>query len=348
MLSADLVWYLGCPVAVAGMAVVGVRASRGRRAVLDDEVSEQPLVLAPAPHDGGEAVADGARAARPGLRAGARDVVRGLRGKVVTLVRRGAAGQGSPGGSDEAGDFDAAADVVGTEASGDRAGAVLEPVSDLVRADAVAAGEEDPGRQPQGERTIVYEVGIVEVPQDEETESDPVGRVEWAAGVESRESVLARRLAQRDEDAARERQLAAEAQALAAQHDLERIAVAERARVQAQARLRAWFVRLDDDLDMPTTAQRCALVGTLGIRAAWAGKLLRTAYEQEQEPVVRARIVGALAAGGHFTASEPFAQAAERDGVERAAVWEALQPRQSEAAWIAPLLASLLADAAAA
>jgi hypothetical protein len=349
VMNPDIVWYLGCPVAVAGMAVVGVRAGRGRRVVPDGEV-EPTLVLAAAPGDRGDVLAAGAGApARGRFRAGARAVVRGLRGKVVTLVRRGAQAPSRAAGADESGQHEAAASVLGAQGPGDRAAGVPEPVPDVVGAEQFVTVGEGPDQRVAGPRTISYGVGIVEVPQDEEeAEAGAAGGLGWAAGVTSRESALARTLAQRDEEAARAKQREAEAQALAAQHELERIAVAERARVQAQARLRLWFVRLDDQLDMPTTAQRCALIGTLGIRAAWAGKLLRTAYEQEQEPSVRARIVGALAAGGHFAVSEPFEEAARRGGVERAAVWEALQPRQNEADWIPALLASLLDGVAAA
>ena len=175
-----------------------------------------------------------------------------------------------------------------------------------------------------------------------------MGGPEWAETVATREVTLAATLAAREAALEQGRQREAEAEAARNQQELERIAVAEEARVRAEARARRWFVRLDPDLDAPTIAQRMTLAGTLGIHAPWAGKLLREAFAQEEEPKVRARIIGALVTGDHLDVAEPFETAFARGGIERGAVWEALKPRREGAEWIASLLAPIAEPMAAA
>jgi hypothetical protein len=183
--------------------------------------------------------------------------------------------------------------------------------------------------------------GIVELePEGPEVERLIAGE-EWAGAVTAREVSLTAMLEAREAARLEDERRQGEADAARHQEELERIAVAEEARVRAEARARRWFVRLDGDLDSPTIAQRMTLAGTLGIRAPWAGKLLREAFAQEEEPKVRARIVGALVAGDHLDVADPFERAFAQGGIERGAVWEALKPRYEDAPWIATLLAPL-------
>jgi hypothetical protein len=189
-------------------------------------------------------------------------------------------------------------------------------------------------------------LGIISLGEAESEAERPAADAQWSQDVTLREQRLAADLAAREaaeeearlEDARREQ----EAAVAQRQRELEEVALAEEARVRAQARARRWFVRLDADLDAPTIAERMAMAGTLAIRAAWAGKLLREAFAQEDEPKVRARIIGALVGGNHLDVPEPFQLAFERGGIERAAVWETLAPRRGDAQWIEVLLAPLL------
>jgi hypothetical protein len=138
-------------------------------------------------------------------------------------------------------------------------------------------------------------------------------------------------------------QRAAEAEAHARQVELENIAQAEEVRVRSEARARKWYARLDVDLEAPTIEDRMAMASSLSsVRAAWAGKLLREAFDQEEEARVRARVIGALVSSDHLDVTDPFVAAFSCGGIERAATFEMLMPRQHEAAWIADLLAPLL------
>ena len=186
------------------------------------------------------------------------------------------------------------------------------------------------------------ENGIIEVdvPPGEDPEA-------WRANVAQRERLLA----EQDDEARRVRdaserdreQRAAEAQAHARQAELENIALAEEVRVRSEARARKWYARLNLDLEAPTIEDRMAMASSLAtVRAAWAGKLLREAFDQEEEARVRARVIGALVSGDHLDVTDPFVAAFSCGGIERAATFEMLMPRQHEAAWIADLLAPLL------
>lgn len=175
------------------------------------------------------------------------------------------------------------------------------------------------------------------------------------ANIEAWQTTTAAREAQLTEELARAQELReqaqqvlnereAEAAAVAHQRDLERAAVVEETRVRAEARTRKWYARLDLDIDVPTLKERMLLAASLGaVKAAWAGKMLRIAFTEEEEPRVRARILGALASGDHFDDPTPFTVAFDHGGVERAAVVEVLLPRQKEASWIAELLLQLAA-----
>ena len=123
------------------------------------------------------------------------------------------------------------------------------------------------------------------------------------------------------------------------QRELEEIAVAEEARVRAEARTCRWFVRLDPDLEAPSVEERMVLASWLAIPAPFAEKLLLQAFEQEDIPRVRARIIGALAGGEHFDDPFVFHVAYDNGGVEKAAVREVLAPRRDDFAWVADLLA---------
>jgi hypothetical protein len=186
------------------------------------------------------------------------------------------------------------------------------------------------------------ENGIIEV--DAPPGEDPEA---WRANVAQRERLLT----EQDDEARRVRdaserdreQRAAEAEAHARQAELENIALAEEVRVRSEARARKWYARLDLDLEAPTIEDRMAMASSLApVRAAWAGKLLREAFDQEEEARVRARVIGALVSGDHLVVTDPFVAAFSRGGIERAATLEMLMPRQHEAAWIADLLAPLL------
>jgi hypothetical protein len=152
---------------------------------------------------------------------------------------------------------------------------------------------------------------------------------------------------QRERDAAADAERVAAAQLAAVQHqaEIERLALAEEARLRAEARTRWWFFRLDKDLEFATIEQRMAMASSLGcVHAAWAPKLLLEAFDQEQEPRVRARIIGALAAGDHFDLPVPFQRAFDGGGIERAAVCEVLLPRRTVVRWAEELLAPVLAS----
>jgi hypothetical protein len=355
-MTGEMVWYVGCPVVVAGLTAAGValrrRTSSTPGAPSASQDDEPTLVLAvtpaadaaasapldaPEPPGGdGRPAATTAPAARVVL--DARRLLRRAHGAVVR--RHGATTRGpattpqGPAGAEPAPAQrgSAATTAPAGDAVPECAGGGTEPArAQLRRAD--LEGHEQP---------IAGGVGIVEFPMDADDERQ-AGSAAWAADVSAREATLAATFAQRDEDAERALRLAAQADALRVQQGLERVAVAEEARVRAEARTRRWFMRLDPELDAPTVAQRSEMAASLGISAPWAGKLLCLAYEQEEEPRVRARILGALVAGSHLSVSDPFRSAVQRGGVERAAAWETLKPRQQDAAWIAPLLDAVAA-----
>jgi hypothetical protein len=186
------------------------------------------------------------------------------------------------------------------------------------------------------------ENGIVDV--DVPPGEDPIA---WRANVAARERHLSELTANaqrlRDETAADEVRRQREAEAHDRQIELENIALAEEVRVRSEARARKWYARLDIDLEAPTVEVRMSMASSLAVvRAAWAGKLLREAFGQEDEARVRARLIGALVSGDHLDVTDPFYVAFDNGGIERAATFEMLMPRQHEAQWIVDLLAPLL------
>jgi hypothetical protein len=184
--------------------------------------------------------------------------------------------------------------------------------------------------------------GIVDV--DVPAGEDPVT---WRANVAAREATLRAATDQaqrvREELARDQDRREVEAAAYARQIELENIAIVEEVRVRSEARARKWFARLDLDQEAPTVEVRMMMASSLAaVRAAWAGKLLREAFGQEDEARVRARIIGALVSGDHLDVTDPFYAAFDNGGIERAATFEMLMPRQHEAQWIVDLLAPLL------
>jgi hypothetical protein len=380
-MSLELAWYVGAPLAAAALAFGAIRVRRTRASsaiasVMEDD--DAPLLLAsvvstelPGARDAehaaqadadeeergaASAVPDSKDAAAPARFGGA--AARLVRGVVGRIVRRR---------DGEAEALDAPRPDVLTALHAEESalaaarprprpapepGAVVDAMPEPVADDEVRPRElRDNVTQlfPHVDQSIGGN-GIVELvePLDETDEEHPVGGPEWAETVATREVTLAATLAAREAALEQGRQREAEAEAARNQQELERIAVAEEARVRAEARARRWFVRLDPDLDAPTIAQRMTLAGTLEIRAPWAGKLLREAFAQEEEPKVRARIIGALVTGDHLDVAEPFETAFARGGIERGAVWEALKPRREGAEWIASLLAPIAEPMAAA
>lgn len=198
-------------------------------------------------------------------------------------------------------------------------------------------------------RARVVENGIMDLNQIPGSRDTAPANIEaWQATTAAREAQLTEELARAQELREQAQQVLnereAEAAAVAHQRDLERAAVVEETRVRAEARTRKWYARLDLDIDVPTLKERLLLASSLGaVKAAWAGKMLRIAFTEEEEPRVRARILGALASGDHFDDPTPFTVAFDHGGVERAAVVEVLLPRQKEASWIAELLLQLAA-----
>ena len=214
--------------------------------------------------------------------------------------------------------------------------AVEPPILDVpIAATSLVAFGPEPASHPADN-------GIVDI--DVPPGEDPIT---WRATVTAREETLrvaadeAQRVREETERDQHRREL--EAAAHARQVDLENIAIAEEVRVRSEARARKWFARLDLDQEAPTVDVRMMMVSSLGVvRAAWAGKLLREAFAQEDEARVRARIIGALVSGDHLDVADPFHMAFENGGIERAATFEMLMPRQHEAQWIVDLLAPLL------
>jgi hypothetical protein len=346
--SAEVAWYVGCPLVAAGLSVAAVRFTRSARTAVarpgDEE--EAPLQLAgPAPTPPAERADAGGASIAPA--AGTDDSItaamrekRGvlarlmMRRGVETVVRHRAlqplAATRDVAGADHP--EDAACSVAAT-------GLTEFAVSARAPEQTIVPSSVEQFDLLGSERALGH--GIVELDEPAGDEH-PVGGPAWAADVAAREATLARSLQARADAERLARQREDEAAALRDQEDLERIAVAEQARVRAQARARRWFARLDADLDAPTAAERSTLATTLGIRAPWAGKLLREAFAQEEEPQVRARILGALVAGDHLDVPEPFETGFARGGIERAAVWEMLWPRRDDAQWIAEVLAPLV------
>jgi hypothetical protein len=350
--SAEIAWYVGCPLVAAGLSVAAVRLTRPRTAAiaLASEEEDLPLELAGVAHEprasatpdaGEEAAAVLLQSGDDGFATARRE----KRGTLARVMRRGVAvvvrhAARKPPGEDAARRA-APAGLADLQSVG-RPAAPADGVFTDVRSEALVASVGQPDLLVAEMTESTRGHGIVEL--DDEPTGDGVqgGGPDWAARVAAREAALASSLRAREDAERLAREREDDAAALRHQEELERIAVAEQARVRAQARVRRWFVRLDADLDAPTVAQRATLATTLGIRAPWAGKLLREAFAQEEEPQVRARIVGALVAGDHLEVPEPFEIAFARGGIERAAVWETLRPRLDEAAWIAEVLAPLL------
>ncbi len=190
----------------------------------------------------------------------------------------------------------------------------------------------------------VRERGIIDVEEAEPaSEGSDDGRDALAARVEALRATQAAIEAERLQNEAEEQRRRDEVAAAEHQRETERLALAAEAEVRAKARARWWFYRLDLDLEFATVEQRMGMASSLGcVRAAWAPKLLREAFAQEQEPRVRARVIGALAEGEHFDPPTPFYQGFENGGVERAAVCEVLYPRRSTLSWAEELLAPVL------
>jgi hypothetical protein len=209
------------------------------------------------------------------------------------------------------------------------------PVLETPRATPLVAFEPEPEPRPADNGIV-----DVDVPAGEDHDT-------WRAAVAAREATLrvatdeAQRV--RDESARDQDRREVEAAAHARQVELENIAIVEEVRVRSEARARKWFARLDLDQEAPTVEGRMMMASSLAaVRAAWAGKLLREAFGQEDEARVRARIIGALVSGDHLDVTDPFYAAFDNGGIERAATFEMLMPRQHEAQWIVDLLAPLL------
>jgi hypothetical protein len=236
----------------------------------------------------------------------------------------------------------AAPDLAIAEPIGNADDAPAMPPEPLLSASMDAVVDDDAAA-----RASVAENGIIDLNQIPGTPMPtPVNMAEWQAATAAREAQLAEELQQAQtlrEEAQRvlnERE--AEAAAVAHQRALETAAVVEDTRVRAEARMRKWYARLDLDIDVPTVKERMVLATSLGsVKASWAGKMLRVAFTEEEEPRVRARIVGALATGDHLDDATPFTAAFEHGGIERAAVAEVLLPRQNDAPWVAELLLQL-------
>ncbi len=368
-MSAEVVWFVGAPVAVAGLVLGAVRLRQPKgtapaRAADDDDLS---FTLAPtvrgdsAPRSDAEPSAESGTVELGADTAGGVEVVSAAAGDllqrptVVARLRRGVQSIVRRRSAEPADGLEAPRRDVLSALHAERLddAEAIEPVADRVveMVPPAAVADVNVGGMGTVERvrdnvTPLFPVtagnGIVELVEPEGPDAErPIAGVDWAETVSAREVSLRATLEARDAAAAEDLQRQAEADSARHQQELERIAVGEEARVRAEARARRWFVRLDADLDAPTIAQRMTLVGTLGIRAPWAGKLLREAFAQEEEARVRARIIGALVAGDHLDVAEPFERAFAAGGLERGAVWEALRPRSGDAAWIAPLLEPL-------
>ncbi len=367
-MSAELLWFVGAPVAVAGMVIGAVwfrqpKTSAPARAADDDDAS---FTLAPTVRaDCASGVA--AESALPAIAEGGVHDVEPVgggspleadllqRSTVVARLRRGVQSVVRRRGADPADALEAPRpdvlsalhaeraedpEVPPADAAGERVMQIAPVVSAKDRSanDAAAVARVPDNVTPLFPVTAGH--GIVELLEPEAPDVErPIAGAEWAGAVSAREVSLRATLDARDAAAAEDQQRQLEADAARHQQELERVAVAEEARVRAEARARRWFVRLDADLDAPTIVQRMTLVGTMGIRAPWAGKLLREALAQEEEARVRARIIGALVAGDHLDVAEPFERAFAEGGIERGAVWEALRPRTGDAPWIETLLA---------
>jgi len=369
--SAELLWFVGAPVAVAGMVIGAVRLRQPKlgapaRAADDDDAS---FTLAPTVRADGAHGAAAELAPPPAIAEGGVDAAEGVGGgsppeagllqrpSIAARLRRGVQSVVRRRGADPADALEAPRPDVLSALHAERAEDPEVPPADAAagRAMQIAPSVAASDRSADDDATVarvrdnvtpLFPVtaghGIVELLEPEAAEGErPIAGAEWAGAVSAREVSLRATLEARDAAAAEDQQRHLEADAARHQQELERVAVAEEARVRAEARARRWFVRLDADLDAPTIAQRMALVGTLGIRAPWAGKLLREAFVQEEESRVRARIIGALVAGDHLDVAEPFERAFAEGGLERGAVWEALRPRSGDAPWIATLLAPL-------
>jgi len=362
-----MVWFVGAPVSVAALVVGAVRlrqpkAGAPARAADDDDASftlaptvrrdgapradaEAPAVAATVElgEEMGEHVGGGVLVAAADLLQRPTVVARLCRG-VQSIVRRRNA---EPADALEAPRPDVLSALHAERDEYPEVESAAGRVMQIAPPAAVKEGDGDDVRTVERVRdnvTPLFPVtaghGVVELVEPEAPDLErPIAGAEWAGAVSAREVSLRATLDARDAAVAEDQQRQLEADATRHQEELERIAVAEEARVRAEARARRWFVRLDADLDAPTIAQRMTLVGTLGIRAPWVGKLLREALTQEEEARVRARIIGALVAGDHFDVAEPFERAFSNGGIERGAVWEALRPRSGDAPWIETLLA---------
>jgi hypothetical protein len=370
-----MVWFVGAPVSVAALVFGAVRLRRpegsapAARSVDDDDAS---FTLAPTVRADGGPDADASPAATASPVAGAegtekhavsdapvapadllqpRTVVARLRQGVQSIVRRRRGDE--PDDALEVPRPDVLSALHAERDAYPHVGSVEPAAEPLMQVAAPVAVPVESGNDAgttwvervRDNVTPLFPLtaghGIVELESDLPDEERPIVGQEWGDAVSAREVSLRATLDARDAALAEDQQRQAEADTARHQQELERIAVAEEARVRSEARARRWFVRLDADLDAPTIAQRMTLVGTLGIRASWAGKLLREAFAQEEEARVRARIIGALVAGDHLEVAEPFERAFAQGGIERGAVWEALKPRSDDAPWIATLLAPL-------
>ncbi|MHB8152800.1 MAG: hypothetical protein ACYDG3_07010 [Bacillati bacterium] len=99
-------------------------------------------------------------------------------------------------------------------------------------------------------------------------------------------------------------------------------AIAE-ATARGRAHTETWWVRLDPDLEPSDLRSRRSMASALAsIRAPWTIKLVQLALAQEEEDSVRARLLGTLYRLGITEDLTPFALAAQRSDIERAAVEE--------------------------
>jgi len=252
-----------------------------------------------------------------------------------------------------------APDAAATEGDRDDELAAVPPATNLVRFIPVSAPAPEPAASeptalgvepvnasrdsaPVAADLQARENGLIdlEVPQGEDPQAWRARVLQREAEITERDQELQRtRAVATEEDGRREAELAA----LARQREIENIAIAEEARVRSEARASKWYARLDLDLEVPTIEERMAMATSLGsVRAPWAGKLLRQAFDQEADARIRARVIGALVSADHLDVVDPFREAVANGGLERVAVLETLMPREHEAPWIGELLAPLL------
>jgi len=369
-MTMEAAWFVGTPIVGASAIAVGLVVPRFRKraaAALRDEPRILPLVarrveeapatnpLAPAAaHDDDPPCPDEtseSEVARPvfGLR-----LARGLAGALRRLPRLP-----PPTGDVISEDAPAFADDADRESDRDDGLASVPAATNLIpfvpapaqlseaRRAGTAASDVAPTANgdvaaPAVADRQARENGIIDL--DVPPGEDPTA---WRARVLEREATIFERddqlqRARRDAEEEERRRLA-EVEAVTRQREIENVAIAEEARVRSEARARKWYARIDLDLEAPSVEERMAIASSLGsVRAPWGGKLLRAAFAQEEDARIRARVIGALVSADHLDVIDPFREAFAKGGLERAAVFETLMPRQHDAPWISELLAPLL------